>query len=197
MQKAKIIGVIGETGSGKSTFSRYIQNLYTCLVIDTDQIGHDVLEESDIKQALVDRYSEAILCHGLVDRKHLGTIVFQDKKELTYLSQLTHPRIREHIVRKTEENMQDYAIILVDGVALVEANIHLLCDYIIYIHTAKEIRLKRLVEKRNIPYKRAEAMIASQKIRSVYANNSDYTVSLDQGIESKKKEIQNLLQEIL
>ena len=197
MSTAKIIGVIGETGSGKSTFSDYIQKNYTAYVINADQIGHLVLDEDGIKEALVKKFSEKILVDNRIDRKRLGSIVFKDASALDFLSQLTHPRIRECIIEEIQEKKDKFSLILIDGVALVEANIHTLCDLVIYIYTSKDIRLKRLVEQRNIPYERAIAMIGSQKATDFYDHYSDVTLSLDQGIEHKEEEIKHLLQEIL
>ncbi len=197
MKEAKIIGIIGETGSGKSTFSQYIQTNYACFVINADQIGHLVLEEDQTKEALVKKFSKDILVHDYIDRKRLGSIVFNDASALEFLSQLTHPRIRERIIKKIQKNKKKYSIILIEGVALVEANIHTLCDLVIYIHTSSEIRLKRLVEQRDIPYERALSMMSSQKKMNFYEHHSDVTLSLDQGIEHKEQEIKHLLQEIL
>jgi dephospho-CoA kinase len=197
MSTAKIVGVIGETGSGKSTFSNYIQKNYAAYVINADQIGHLVLDENQIKEALVKKFSENILVDSRINRKRLGSIVFNDASALEFLSQLTHPRIRERIIEEIQEKKNTYSLILIDGVALVEANIHTLCDLVIYIFTSREIRLKRLVEQRNIPYERAVAMMASQKETDFYDHYSDVTLSLNHGIEHKEQEIKHLLQEIL
>ena len=197
MKEAKVIGVIGETGSGKSTFTKYVQSHYSCYGINADQIGHSVIEEKEIKDSLVRKFSMDILEDHHINRKRLGEIVFNDRASLAFLSQLTHPRIRECIIEAIQIKKKEYRIILIDGVALVEANVHELCDYIIYISASKQVRLNRLTAGRGIARERALSMIASQKEAVFYEKYADYTLSLNQDIKAKEKEINQLLQEIL
>ncbi len=197
MNKGKVIGVTGETGGGKSTFLHYVQKRYNSYIIDLDKMVHELLADEEVKAQLTDYFSDAILDKGTVSRQRLGAIVFNDKKALAYLSQVIHPRVTENLKKILFEKQTQYAFILVEGIALVEAGIDTLCDAIIYIQADPDIRLKRLVEQRHISRKRSKEMMASQKPSSFYQRHATYTLSLTQGIETKEHEIKKMFQEIL
>ena len=44
----KIIGIIGETGSGKSTISRFLTTKLDVLHIEGDRVGHIILKDKKL-----------------------------------------------------------------------------------------------------------------------------------------------------
>ncbi len=54
------LGLIGAIGAGKSTAARCLAELGG-LVIDCDKLGHEALEQPDVKKQLVARWGEKIL----------------------------------------------------------------------------------------------------------------------------------------
>ena len=172
----KIIGIIGETGSGKSTISRYITSQLDVLHIEGDRVGHIILENNKLKNSLVLRYGEDIIKNEEVDRQALGNIVFNKAEELEFLNSLTHPLIKDFIIELIKEKQVFYDYILIDGAALIEANILELCHKTIYCYAPKEIRLARLVNSRHINRAKALKMINAQPENEFYSSKADFII---------------------
>lgn len=95
------IVLTGGIGSGKSTVGS-ILTMFGYNVIDADNISHQVLD--DKKFEVVALFSETILNkNGQIDRKKLGEIIFNDKKERKRLEELLHPKIHEEILKQANK----------------------------------------------------------------------------------------------
>lgn len=93
--------VCGGIGSGKSTVLRMLENLGV-RVIEADRIGHRVLEPDGAAYADVAARWPGVVEHGRINRKLLANIVFSDAEQLAALEAMTHPHIREEILRRAE-----------------------------------------------------------------------------------------------
>ena len=85
-----LICVTGKSGSGKSTFAKLVADVYDCVYIDVDEIGHNALIQENVIQGLCQNFGNEILdSNGSVDRKKVGKIVFNDKTKMEILNDLT------------------------------------------------------------------------------------------------------------
>ncbi len=91
-----LIGITGESGSGKTTVANYIAETFDIGVIHGDDVAHEVLT--------LEVYNEVLSWFNVepktsVDRKFLGKLLFQDaslmKKYNDYIYQLIRARITE------------------------------------------------------------------------------------------------------
>ena len=121
----KIIGITGPTGAGKTTALRAVTGLGGC-VIDCDQVYHQLLEESaPMRNELTERFGSGILdSEQRLDRKKLGTLVFQDEALLADLNTITHRYVR----RRVEELLraagtEGRPLAAVDAIALIESGL--------------------------------------------------------------------------
>ena len=78
-----IICLCGRSNSGKWTIAK----TFTCLDnniihLDIDRVAHHVNDKEEVKEELVDIFGNSIFRKGKIDRKKLGSIVFNDKDEM-------------------------------------------------------------------------------------------------------------------
>lgn len=173
-----IIGVMGLSGSGKSTFSAVLQSLGAYL-IDADKIAREVVEKgSEGLFEIVSAFGKDILLpDGSLDRKKLGSIVFKDNEKLVMLNQITHRKIQGEIEKRISENKDK--LIVIDAPLLHKIDTINMCDEVVLITAPKEALINRIIERDNLPYDIAKARIESQladyKINStiIIENNSD------------------------
>lgn len=86
----------GGIGSGKSTVAALLRSR-GALVIDADELGHQVLApDGEAFAAVAARWPEVVE-DGAVDRAALGAVVFADPDQLRQLEALTHPAIAARI----------------------------------------------------------------------------------------------------
>ncbi len=96
-KKPLLIGITGNIGSGKSAFCNFLA-ANGLKVISADVVANQHLEDPAIKEALIKRYSTAILSpsnedngKGIINRKILADVVFSSEQETQYLNSLIHP----------------------------------------------------------------------------------------------------------
>ena len=76
-----LIYVTGKSGSGKSTFSKYLAKKLNYKYIDVDKIGHKIYECPEIMDNIYKLFGKEIDDeNGKIDRKKLGKIIFNEQK---------------------------------------------------------------------------------------------------------------------
>ena len=96
------IVVVGGIGAGKSSVLERFGTL-GAMVIETDRIGHDVLEPwGSAFEAVAQRWPQ-VVDSAEIDRAALAAIVFQDPDELAALEAISHPAIAREIARRCDE----------------------------------------------------------------------------------------------
>jgi dephospho-CoA kinase len=92
----------GGIGSGKSAVRRILQD-HGVSTIDADSVGHEVLEPGGAAvEAVAEAWPEVVEV-GVVDRKKLGAVVFNDSASLQRLEAMTHTHTFALIGERIEE----------------------------------------------------------------------------------------------
>lgn len=144
-----VIGVVGGIGSGKSLVSQQLEEL-GAEVLQADRLGHDVLREPAVRDALRGRWGETVLdAEGEIDRKKVAGIVFAappaGPEELAFLEQVTHPRIAARMRQTIAQAVRPAgpAMLVLDAALLLEAGWDMLCDKLLFVDAPRTVRLDR------------------------------------------------------
>ena len=103
-----VIGIVGGIASGKSVVTDRLQAL-GAVVLDADRIGHSVLREPSVTQAIRKRWgNEVFTPDDEVDRGKLAAIVFDPDQpdQLKHLEEITHPLIRKRLQQAIDQMRQ-------------------------------------------------------------------------------------------
>jgi len=138
-----VIGVTGKFGSGKSTVAKILEKR-GAKVIKVDEIGHEVLEDEEVKRKLLRVFGGEIFENGRVNRKILGNIVFSSEERLRELERILHPRMVEK-VRELIEKLE--GIVVLEAAILKRMKLDSLCDYIITVVADEEKIFERMKKK--------------------------------------------------
>ncbi len=146
-----LIGITGNIGSGKSAFCNFL-TAKGLKVISADDVANQHLNDPEIKEALIKRYSTAVLSpsgndktNSIINHKILADIVFGSDEETKYLNSLIHPLVLQDFQRIVEQSQEE--VLCFEVPLLFETNLQDCFDYIILISASLETRLNRL-EKR-------------------------------------------------
>jgi dephospho-CoA kinase len=159
------IGVTGGIGSGKSTVTRFLEEL-DAPIIDADKVGHAIYApDGPAYSDVVAAFGRGIVASdGTIDRKKLGPIVFADAGALKRLNSIVHPkmfaRMREmieHLRAGGERNP-----IVVEAAILIEANWQALFDEIWLVITSRELVVERIERDRGLKPEQTDARIRAQ-----------------------------------
>ncbi len=83
---------------------------------------------------------------GKLDRKKLGSQVFQNEKKLTVLNSLVHPAVTRDFKRWVEQN-EGQSILIKEAALLVETESYKELDKLIVVSAPEELRIKRVVSR--------------------------------------------------
>ena len=145
-----IIGVCGKSGSGKSTLANQIIKLTNndAVHLDIDKVGHNVLLLPEVKNELINAFGKSIVNENIIDRKKLGQIVFNSRKEMNRLSDITWKYMQIEIDNFL--NMYRDKIIVLDWILLPITKYFDMCDVKILLDIPYEIRKQRAIKRDNI-----------------------------------------------
>ena len=114
------VGLTGGLACGKSFVGEALAS-YGCLLIQADELGHEVLEPGGKAYGAVVREfgREILTADGHIDRAQLAARVFGDPERLARLNSLVHPPV----LRREEELIAQFGVREPNGIAVVEAAI--------------------------------------------------------------------------
>ncbi len=148
--EAIVIGLCGGIGSGKSTVAKLLAESGAAM-IDADSIAHEVLKAEDVKRAIGERWGmEVIGPDGEVDRAALGRRIFCENagnaegSDARELEELVHPRIRARMDCELATAREGGGVIVIDAPLLFEAGLDELCDALVFVAAAEDVREERV-----------------------------------------------------
>jgi dephospho-CoA kinase len=77
----RFVGLTGGIGAGKSETLAAFERAGAA-TLSTDRVTHDLLDDEQVKAALVERWGEEVAPNGAIDRQRVGEIVFDDRDQL-------------------------------------------------------------------------------------------------------------------
>lgn len=159
-----VIGLTGGIASGKTTVRKMFEELgaYT---LDADELSHKTLHQKDVYQKLLEHFGNGILDKDKkIDRKRLGKIVINNKKELKFLESVVHPKIaemRDAFIENVKKKYKD-AVIIYDVPLLYEKKMENMFDTIIVVYVDRKTQIKRIMERNKISEEGAEKRLKLQ-----------------------------------
>jgi dephospho-CoA kinase len=188
-----IIGLTGGIATGKSTVSKTLQDL-NITVIDADKIAHDVLKREDVKQKIVNKFGHRVLDpEGNINRKKLGQIVFDHKKKLRELEEITHPKILD-IIKERIDNFDKQELIVLDAPLLFETSLDDIVDESWVIYTSQETQIKRLKSRDGLDREEALKRIEAQMPLAKKKQKADILIENEGSIQELKDKINKLVE---
>jgi dephospho-CoA kinase len=188
------IGLIGGIASGKSAVAAALARR-GAVVFNADQLGHEVLKEPAVRDALVARWGASILeVDGAINRSAVAKIVFASNpaaaEELQFLEQLVHPGIRRRIEAGIRQ-LPDASVpaVVIDAALLIEAGWAAVCTAIAFVDSPRDQRIARAAARgwTEHEFSRREAAqlpIEEKRRRATHViDNSGSLADLDHEVE--------------
>ena len=181
-QRAYVIGLTGNIGTGKSTVGRMLAEL-GARVIDADQVAHEAMRPGGPAfQAVLDAFGPSILgADGSIDRVRLGGIVFRDAAALKRLEALVHPAVIAEVdarIARAEE-----PVVVVEAIKLIEAGMHRRYDALWVITAPRELQIARLMRERGLTEEEAMLRVDAQPPQEEKAARADVVIVNDGGLD--------------
>ncbi len=192
----KIIGLTGETGSGKSTIAKIMEE-YGAVIINCDKIAHENMEPGSYAYFdIVENFGPDILNEDAeINRKALGNIVFNSPEKLELLNSITHPYIIESVKDEIYKN-EDKKCVVIDAPLLFETGLNDLCDRVWIIYAfAYEKRMGRIMKRDGISNTEALARMKNQQNSLNFSNSANLVIENNGTLEELREYILEIMNE--
>ncbi|WP_257928269.1 dephospho-CoA kinase [Campylobacter lari] len=183
--------VTSSIAGGKSSFIKIVQNLGFD-TLSADVIAHELLNENVNSIAkLFD--SDDLIIAGKIDRKKLGTIVFNDLNAKKKLEDFLHPKIKEVILQKAQILDKKNKAFFIELPLFFENNHYQNLGKSILIYAPKELLLQRLIQRDNLDKNEALKRINLQLDIEEKLKKADFVIKNTSGYENFEKNVLNFL----
>ncbi|MBI3138634.1 MAG: dephospho-CoA kinase [Sphingobacteriales bacterium] len=154
------IGLTGGIGSGKSTVAKVFETL-GIPVYYADEVAKRILNSDPVlKESILLHFGTAAYKEGILDRKYLAAVVFNNQEKLDLLNSLVHPAT----IRDSQSWMQDqnapYAIR--EAALLFESGAAGNLDFVIGVYAPRVLRIQRVIKRDGLTAEEIEKRISRQ-----------------------------------
>ena len=188
----RFVGLTGGIGAGKSEALAAFERL-GAPTLSTDRVAHDLLDDDEVKAALIERWGEGIAAGGSVDRDQVSEIVFADRDELAWLESVTHPRVGAHVLEWRQGLDPDVPVAVVEVPLLFEAAMEDAFDATVAVIADDEIRDARLRERGQGGLQGREARQLDQAEK---ARRADHVIRNDASLEELDAEVKRVIEQL-
>jgi dephospho-CoA kinase len=185
----RFVGLTGGIGAGKSETLAVFER-FGVPTLSTDRVAHDLLDDEEVRAALIDRWGAEVAPEGSVDRDRVGEIVFHDRDELAWLEGVTHPRVGAHVLAWREGLGPDVEIAVVEVPLLFEAAMEDAFDATVAVVADDRIRDQRLRERGQTGLEGREERQLDQAEKE---RRADHVIRNDGSLEELEREVSELI----
>lgn len=176
-----MLGLTGSIGMGKTTAGILFGRLGVP-VYDADAEIHRLLGKGGAAVPAVRKAFPDVVRDGLVDRKALGSRVFEDREALARLEAILHPRAR-HAQRRflASVRRRGEPVAVLDIPLLFETGGERHCDYTVVVTAPPFVQAQRVLSRPGMTQARLAAICARQMPDAEKRRRADFVVQTGLG----------------
>jgi dephospho-CoA kinase len=186
------IGLTGGIAAGKSEALAAFERLGAA-TISSDAVAHELLETEPLLPRLIERWGEDVAPSGHVDRDRIGSIVFADPDELTWLESQIHPLVGERIGSWLAELSEEKDVAVVEVPLLFEVEMESVFDTTVAVIAADEARDARARARGHTLVDEREARQLAQAEK---ATRAEHVVVNDGSVDDLERELSVLVEKL-
>ena len=142
------LGLTGGIGSGKTTVADIFKVLGIPVYFADDAAKRLMDEDEHVKKSIQENFGEEAYKDGLLNRKYLSDIVFNNTDKLTLLNSTVHPATIKDADEWIQKQTSHYVI--KEAALLFESGAHEKLDYIIGVKAPSNLRILRAMKRDNV-----------------------------------------------
>ena len=193
------IGLTGGIATGKSTVSALLRQA-GFPIVDADIVAREVVEPgTPTLEKIKLAFGPGIIDNGVLNRRKLGQIVFEDGAQLKKLNDIMQPAISSAMADKINFwRLQNVPIFVLDVPLLFERDYdkNKSVDKIIVVAASEEIQLSRLENRDQLSNMEARNRVKAQLPMSQKIARADYVIDNNGRIEELQEQVAVLIKKI-
>jgi dephospho-CoA kinase len=189
------IGLTGGIGSGKSEALAAFERLGAA-TLSSDQVVHDLLGTDELRDRLAERWGEAVLSEGAVDRGAVAQIVFNQPDELRWLEQSLFPHVGARIAAwraSLNREASGPSVAVVEVPLLFEAGIEDAFDMTVSVVADEALRAERAASR---GHELVEGRAGRQLTQEEKAARADHVIRNDGSLADLEQAVRALVEQL-
>ena len=189
----KRVALTGGIATGKSHVRADFERLGVPR-IDADRLARDaVAEGSPGLKAVINRFGRGVLDDtGALDRRKLGSIVFQDPVARRDLEDIIHPAVRSAIDGWFESISDSAPVAIADIPLLFETGRQGEFDVVIVTACDPLTQIKRVMARDDVSEAEARARVAAQLPIEEKVRRADHVINTDGSFEETNRQVRSV-----
>jgi dephospho-CoA kinase len=189
----KRVALTGGIATGKSHVRADFERLGVP-TIDADRLARDaVAEGSPGLKAVINRFGRGVLDDtGALDRRKLGSIVFQDPVARRDLEDIIHPAVRSAIDAWFASISNSAPIAIADIPLLFETGRQGEFDVVIVTACDPSTQIKRVMARDDVSEAEARARVAAQLPIEEKVRRADHVINTDGSFEETNRQVRSV-----
>lgn len=187
------VGLTGNIGSGKTFVSKIFDRLSLPVFNADIEAKKCMVENNLLKKEIQDVFGSMVYSRGLLQKKILADIVFNDSQKLDKLNRLVHP-----VVKKSFESWcrkQKSKIVIKEAAILFESNSYLDLDKVICVSAPEEVRVQRVIGRDNTSKEHVISIMQKQMSQDEKEELADFVIVND-GVQLLIPQIISIISQI-
>jgi dephospho-CoA kinase len=186
------VGLTGAVAAGKSEALAAFARLGAA-TLSTDAVTHDLLRTAEVRERLVERWGEAVLADGQVERGTVGEIVFERPGELAWLESVLHPLVGARIVEWRRSLPAGTSLAVVEVPLLFETGMEGAFDATVCVVADDSIRAARAGDRGT---ELLEGRSGRQLSQDEKAARATHVISNDGSLAELEEQVARLMPEL-
>ena len=177
------VGITGGIGSGKTALTGWLAT-HGIVIVDADLAARVVVEPDQPALAeITEAFGvEILLPDGQLDRGALRQRVFSDENQRKKLEAITHPRIRDELVKQMNEADSPYVVL--SSPLLLESGQSEMADVRVVVDVSETLQIERTMARDQNNRQLVEQIMAAQLDRETRIARSDIVIDNNTSLDA-------------
>jgi dephospho-CoA kinase len=172
-----VLGLTGSIGMGKSEAAKaFVERRIP--VFDADKCVHQLFEQDEDLQALINDRFAGVVENFTLDREKLAQMVFGDDGALRALENIVHPAVaakRTAFLLEAEKNREK--LVVLDVPLLFETGGERYCHKVAVVSTTREKQIERVMKRDGMTRERFNQITLKQMPDAEKRARADYIIA--------------------
>ena len=187
------IAVTGNMGCGKTTICQMMENEGIPVYYSDSRAKQLMNQNESLMRSIKDRFGEESYHDGLLNRKWIASIVFDNATALNDLNNLVHPVVQKDYLSWVSQQTKD--IIAYESAILIEHGNQGDFDIVILVQCPKNIRFERIQKRDGLTLAEVQARTRFQWPEEEKIKYADHLIE-NTTLEQAKQQLSSVISSI-
>ena len=187
------IAITGNMGCGKTTICQMMENEGIPVYYSDSRAKQLMNQNESLMRSIKDRFGEESYHDGLLNRKWIASIVFDDATALNDLINLVHPVVQKAYLNWVSQQTKD--IIAYESAILIEHGNQGNFDVVILVQCPENIRFERIQKRDGLTLAEVQARTRFQWPQEEKIKYADHLIE-NTTLEQAKQQLSSVISSI-